>query len=47
MGHEEGFIPEAKAKMLIAIMDMDSIPVRKVMLPLNEMMFISARQHLR
>ncbi len=42
MGHKEGFIPEAKAKMLIAIMDMDSIPVRKVMLPLNEMMFISA-----
>jgi putative hemolysin len=41
MGHEEGFIPEAKAKMLIAIMDMDSVPVRKVMLPLNEMMFIS------
>jgi len=42
MGHEEGFIPEAKAKMLIAIMDMDSVPVRKVMLPLNEMVFISA-----
>ena len=41
MGHKEGFIPEAKAKMLIAIMDMDSIPVRKVMLPLNEMIFIS------
>ena len=41
MGHEEGFIPEAKAKMLIAIMDMDAIPVRKVMLPLNEMMFVS------
>jgi putative hemolysin len=42
MGHKEGFIPEAKAKMLIAIMDMDTVPVRKVMLPLNEMMFISA-----
>ncbi len=42
MGHEEGFIPEAKAKMLIAIMDMDSVPVRKVMLPLNEMVLVSA-----
>jgi putative hemolysin len=42
LGHKEGFIPEAKAKMLLAIMDMDSVPVRKVMLPLNEMVFISA-----
>jgi putative hemolysin len=41
MGHKEGFIPEAKAKMLVGIMDMDAIPVRKVMLPLNEMVFIS------
>jgi len=41
MGHKEGFIPEPKAKMLTAIMDMDSVPVRKVMLPLNEMVFIS------
>jgi putative hemolysin len=41
MGHKEGFIPETKAKMLIAIMDMDAVPVRKVMLPLNETVFIS------
>jgi putative hemolysin len=41
MGHKEGFIPEPKAKMLIAIMDMDALPVRKVMLPMNEMVFIS------
>jgi putative hemolysin len=41
MGHKEGFIAEPKAKMLVAIMDMDSIPVKKIMLPLNEMEFIS------
>lgn len=41
MGHKEGFIPETKAKMLIGIMDMDSVPVRKIMLPMNEMVFIS------
>jgi Mg2+/Co2+ transporter CorB len=41
MGHKEGFIPETKAKMLTAIMDMDAVPVRKVMLPLHDMVFIS------
>lgn len=41
MGYKEGFIPEPKAKMLTAIMDMDSVPVKKIMLPLNEMEFIS------
>ncbi|HPR51669.1 MAG TPA: CNNM domain-containing protein [Deltaproteobacteria bacterium] len=41
MGHKEGFIAEPKAKMLIAIMDMDSLPVKKIMLPLNEMEFLS------
>ena len=40
MGHKEGFIAEPKAKMLIAIMDMDTLPVKKIMLPLNEMEFI-------
>ncbi len=35
MGRKEGFIQEPKAKMLIAIMDMDSVPVKKVMIPLN------------
>jgi putative hemolysin len=41
LGHKEGFIPEAKAKMLTAIMDMDSVPVRKIMLPLHDMVFLS------
>jgi putative hemolysin len=41
MGHKEGFIPEAKARMLAGIMDMDSVPVRKIMLPLHDMVFIS------
>ena len=41
MGHKEGFIAEPKAKMLIAIMDMDSLPVKKIMLPLNEMELLS------
>ncbi|MDT8273639.1 MAG: CNNM domain-containing protein, partial [Desulfomonilia bacterium] len=41
MGHKEGFIAEPKAKMLVAIMDMDSVPVKKIMLPLNQMEFIS------
>ncbi len=41
LGHEEGFLPETKARMLAGIMDMDSIPVRKVMLPLHDMVFIS------
>ena len=36
MGRKEGFIQEPKAKMLIAIMDMDSVPVKKVMVPLND-----------
>ncbi|MEA2102414.1 MAG: CNNM domain-containing protein [Thermodesulfobacteriota bacterium] len=40
MGHKEGFIAEPKARMLIAIMDMDSVPVKKVMIPLNEMVLI-------
>jgi putative hemolysin len=41
LGHEEGFLPETKARMLAGIMDMDSIPVRKIMLPLHDMVFIS------
>jgi len=36
MGKKEGFIHEQKAKMLIAIMDMDAVPVKKVMIPLND-----------
>lgn len=41
MGHKEGFLPEPKAKMLSAIMDLDAVPVRKVMLPLSDMALIS------
>ncbi|MCD6571012.1 MAG: DUF21 domain-containing protein [Deltaproteobacteria bacterium] len=40
MGRKEGFIQESKANMLIAIMDMDTVPVRKVMLPLNDLICI-------
>jgi putative hemolysin len=41
MGHREGFIQEPKAKMMVAIMDMDSVQVRKCMLPMNDLEFIS------
>lgn len=41
LGQKEGFIPEAKARMLAGIMDMDSVPVRKIMLPLHDMVYIS------
>ncbi|MGC9324268.1 MAG: HlyC/CorC family transporter [Desulfomonilia bacterium] len=40
MVYKEGFIAEPKARMLAAILDMDSVPVKKVMLPLNQMEFI-------
>ncbi len=42
LGHKEGFIMEPKAKMLSAVMNIDSIPVRKIMIPLNEVIFIAA-----
>ncbi|HPI94076.1 MAG TPA: CNNM domain-containing protein [Deltaproteobacteria bacterium] len=41
MGHKEGFLPESKAKMMAAIMDLDEVPVRKVMLPLGDMVLLS------
>jgi putative hemolysin len=41
MGHREGFILEPKAKMMVAILDMDSVQVRKVMLPMNDLEFVS------
>jgi putative hemolysin len=41
MGHQEGFLPASKARMMTAIMDLDAVPVRKVMLPLNDMNLIS------
>ncbi len=41
LGHKEGLIQEPKARMLIAIMDMDSVPVKKVMLPLNDIEFLA------
>ncbi|PKM68741.1 MAG: hypothetical protein CVU93_03460, partial [Firmicutes bacterium HGW-Firmicutes-18] len=40
MGREEGFIQEPKANMLIAIMDMDTVPVKKVMIPLHDLVCI-------
>lgn len=40
MGHKEGFIQEPKAKMLVAVMDMDTVPVKKIMIPLNDMEFV-------
>ena len=41
MGHKEGFLPASKAKMMAAIMELDEVPVRKVMLPLPDMVLIS------
>jgi putative hemolysin len=41
MGHQEGFLPASKARMMTAIMDLDAVPVRKVMLPLGDMNLIS------
>ncbi len=41
IGHKEGFIQEPKAKMLSAVMDMDTVPVRKVMIPMNEIQMLS------
>jgi Mg2+/Co2+ transporter CorB len=41
IGHEEGFLTEPKARMMTAIMDLDAVPVRKVMLPLNDMVTLS------
>ena len=40
MGHKEGFIQEPKAKMLVAVMDMDTVPVKKIMMPLSDMEFV-------
>ena len=41
MGHKEGFLPASKAKMMAAIMDLDEVPVRKVMVPLGDVVLIS------
>lgn len=40
MGHQEGFLSEPKARMLSAIMELDEVPVRKVMLPIGEMVCV-------
>lgn len=40
MGHKEGFIKESKAKMLVAVMDLDTVPVKKIMRPLSDMEFL-------
>ncbi len=41
MGHREGFLPAPKARMMTAIMDLDTVPVRKVMLPLGDMNLVN------
>jgi len=41
MGHREGFLPEPKARMLEAVMDLDEVPVRKIMLPIGDMVSVS------
>ncbi len=41
MGHKEGFLPASKAKMMAAIMELDEVPVRRVMLPLPDMILVS------
>jgi putative hemolysin len=40
MVHKEGFIQESKAKMLVAVMDLDTVPVKKIMLPMSDMEFL-------
>ncbi|HON39606.1 MAG: CNNM domain-containing protein [Pseudomonadota bacterium] len=40
MGHKEGFIEEPKARMLVAVMDLDNVPVKKIMMPLSDMEFL-------
>lgn len=41
LGHKDGFIKEPKAKMLMGIMDMDAVPVRKAMIPINDVEILS------
>jgi Mg2+/Co2+ transporter CorB len=41
MGHKEGFLSEPKARMLSAIMELDEVPVRKVMIPTGDMVSVS------
>ncbi len=40
MGHREGFIQESKAKMMVNVLDMDSVPVRKAMRPMSDLELI-------
>ena len=40
IGHKEGLIQPSKARMMENILELDSVPVRKVMLPLSEMVFL-------
>ncbi len=36
VGTKDGFIKEPKAKMLMGILDMESVPVRKAMIPIHD-----------
>jgi len=36
VGTKDGFIKESKAKMLMGILDMESVPVRKAMIPIHD-----------
>ncbi|OPZ60978.1 MAG: Magnesium and cobalt efflux protein CorC [Deltaproteobacteria bacterium ADurb.Bin510] len=40
IGHKEGLLQPPKARMLENILELDSVPVRKVMLPLSDMVFL-------
>jgi putative hemolysin len=41
VGTKDGFIKEPKAKMLMGILDMESVPVRKAMIPIHDVDAIS------
>lgn len=36
VGHKDGAITEPKAKMLMSVIDLDTVPVRKALIPLND-----------
>lgn len=46
VGHKEGFIIESKAKMLLNVIDLDSVPVRKALIPLNDVTCLSVDSKL-
>jgi putative hemolysin len=42
VGHKDGFIAPPKAKMLLNVIDLDSLPVRKALIPLGDVTSLSA-----